>query len=123
MADPNLNYHFIIGIIVMVFLIFQPALGLLHHQRYKQVNRRQGWSYAHLVNGRFLITAGIVNGGLGMWVSGAPSQLKVAYIAAAGSMWLLWMSVAVWKEWVIWWGNRYPWKREKQVRNEGGVPF
>jgi hypothetical protein len=122
MADPSLNYHFIIGIIVMVFLIFQPAFGLLHHERFKQVHTRQGWSYLHLFNGRFFITAGIANGGLGMWIAGAPHQLKVAYIAAAGSMCLLWMLVAVWKEWVIWLDNGYPWRREK-VTNEGSIPF
>ena len=122
MADTNLNYHFIIGIIVMAFLIFQPAFGLLHHERFKLVNRRQGWSYAHLFDGRVFITAGIVNGGLGMWIAGAPRQLRVAYIAAAGSMWGLWMLVAVGKEWKMWLDNGYPWRREK-VSNERSILY
>lgn len=120
MADPKLNYHFIIGIIVMIALILQPAFGLLHHERFKQVRLRQFWTYVHLFNGRFFITAGIVNGALGLWIAGNWGQLKVAYLAAAGTMWGLWMAVAVWKELEIWWTTGPPWK---PYENEGGLGF
>jgi hypothetical protein len=44
MSDPDINYHPIIGLVVFVCLLLQPVLGHLHHQRFKQVHRRQKWS-------------------------------------------------------------------------------
>ncbi|KAH6842682.1 hypothetical protein B0I37DRAFT_382552, partial [Chaetomium sp. MPI-CAGE-AT-0009] len=105
MGDPNSNYHYIIGLVVMACLILQPAFGLLHHERFKLVKRRQFWSYVHLLNGRVVITLGIVNGALGLWIAEASDNLKIAYLAAAASMWGLWMAVAAWREYQIWRDN------------------
>lgn len=106
MSDSSTNYHPIIGIVVFVCLLLQPVLGLLHHAKYKQVQRRQIWSYLHLFNGRVFITLGIVNGALGLWMARASNGLKTAYIAVAVSMWLLWMLAASWGEWRQWRARR-----------------
>ncbi|KAH6617152.1 hypothetical protein F5144DRAFT_585612 [Chaetomium tenue] len=120
MADPKLNFHFIVGIVVFVALIFQPAFGLLHHERFRRLRRRQYWTYIHLLNGRLFMAAGIVNGALGLWISGNWTLLRVGYLAAAGTMWGLWFLVGLWKEISIWRETGPPWVN---YNNEGGLPF
>ncbi|KAK4449651.1 hypothetical protein QBC34DRAFT_87310 [Podospora aff. communis PSN243] len=102
LTNPNTSYHPIIGLVVLVFLFFQPILGAIHHAKYKKVGGRQIWSYLHLFNGRIFITLGIANGGLGLWMAGESDRLKTAYIAVAVVMWVLWMLSAVWGEWRRW---------------------
>jgi hypothetical protein len=67
--------------------VAQPVLGLIHHERFRRLQRRQIWSYLHLFNGRIPITLGIVNGALGLWIARESDRLKVAYLATAGAMW------------------------------------
>ncbi|KAK3316539.1 hypothetical protein B0H66DRAFT_576380 [Apodospora peruviana] len=102
MTNPDTSYHPIIGIVVLIFLFLQPFLGLIHHAKFKQVGRRQIWSYMHLFNGRIFITLGIANGALGLYMAGASKKLKVAYIVVAAVMWGLWMLAAAWGEWRRW---------------------
>ncbi|KAK4555589.1 hypothetical protein LTR86_007342 [Recurvomyces mirabilis] len=98
------NSHPIIGIVVFVLLVFQPILGYLHHSMFKKHSRRVVWSYGHIWLGRFVITLGIINGGLGLQLarrSGiwAPSNgAIIAYGVIAGGMWLLYMAAAVYGE-------------------------
>jgi len=99
LTNPSTSYHPIIGLVVLIFLFFQPFLGVAHHIKYKKVGGRQIWSYLHLFNGRIFITLGIANGGLGLWLAGASKGLKTAYIVVAVIMWVLWMLSAVWGEW------------------------
>jgi hypothetical protein len=49
----------------------------------------------HIWNGRFGITAGIINGGLGLQLANAPANLRTAYIAVAAVMWSIWMLCAL----------------------------
>ncbi|KAK0615629.1 hypothetical protein B0T17DRAFT_496840, partial [Bombardia bombarda] len=98
MTNPNTSYHPIIGIVVLVFLFLQPFLGLIHHAKFKKVQRRQIWSYLHIFNGRIFITLGIANGALGLYMAGESNTLKKAYIAVAIVMWVLWMLSAFWGE-------------------------
>lgn len=105
----------------MICLLLQPVFGFLHHEKFKQSRRRQTWSYLHLFNGRICITLGIINGGLGMWLAGAPERLKVAYVAAAGAMWLIWVLLALWSEFQRWRAQRPPSRRRKP--REGEVAF
>jgi hypothetical protein len=102
MSNPNLNSHPIIGLVVLGLLVLQPALGVVHHLRYKKTGTRQVWSYLHLFNGRAAITLGIANGGLGLWMAGEGKGLKAAYVVVAVVMWTLWMVAAVWGEWRRW---------------------
>ena len=102
----------------MVCLLVQPLLGLLHHEKFKHVGKRQIWSYLHLFNGRIAITLGIVNGALGLWMAKASDKLKVVYVAAAATVWVIWVLTASWGEW-------HRWKRGRDARKtrEGQTAF
>ncbi|KAA8621010.1 integral membrane protein [Pyrenophora tritici-repentis] len=98
------NYHPIIGITVFALLFFQPILGFIHHVQYKKYSRRTVWSHGHLWLGRFIITLGMINGGLGLLLASdapdstghAPSRGQiVAYSVFACIMWLLWAAAAI----------------------------
>jgi hypothetical protein len=88
------NAHPIIGIVLLGVLFFQPLLGLLHHRRFKRLGTRTWVSHAHLWTGRFGITLGIVNGGLGLALAGATGAPVIAYAIIAGVMWVLWLLAA-----------------------------
>jgi hypothetical protein len=89
LTNTAVNYHPIIGIVVFIALFFQPLLGFIHHAKFKKLGRRQIWSYLHLFNGRIMITLGIINGGLGLYLAGASKGLKTAYAVVAAVMWAL----------------------------------
>lgn len=42
------------------------------------------------------MTAGMINGGLGLMLSGNTVKGEIAYGVVAGVMWLIWMAAAVW---------------------------
>lgn len=98
------NAHPIIGIILFVLLLFQPALGLAHHFMFKKHSRRVVWSYGHIWFGGIVITLGIINGGLGLQLAKrtyffAPENgTIVAYGVVAGIIWLVYMASAVYGE-------------------------
>jgi hypothetical protein len=94
------EYHPIIGIVVFACLFFQPILGLVHHSLFKKHQTRTFWSHAHLWIGRFAITLGIINGGLGFKLANDPSNRSamIAYSVIAGVVWLVWVCAAVFGE-------------------------
>lgn len=98
LQNPSTRYHPIIGLVLLALLIIQPIVGFVHHRVYKKVQKRQVWSYVHLTIGRVGITLGIVNGGLGLYLSNASDYHKRAYAIVAAIMWALWMAVAIWAE-------------------------
>jgi hypothetical protein len=57
----------------------QPALGFLHHRYYVKHQARGAISYAHIWYGRVWMLLGIVNGGLGLQLSGASNNFVLAY--------------------------------------------
>ncbi|KAK3898672.1 hypothetical protein C8A05DRAFT_47077 [Staphylotrichum tortipilum] len=95
---PATRYHPIIGLVLLALLVIQPVIGFVHHRVYKKVQKRQMWSYLHLVIGRGGITLGIVNGGLGLYISGAEWHYKRTYAIVAAVIWGFWMGVAAWTE-------------------------
>ncbi|GAB1319253.1 Cytochrome b561 domain-containing protein [Madurella fahalii] len=95
---PSINYHPIIGIVLLVLLVAQPVFGFVHHSKYKKVQKRQIWSYLHLVNGRIGIALGIINGGLGLHIANASNHAKIVYASVAAVMGALWVAVAIWAE-------------------------
>lgn len=100
MSNPNINYHPILGVVILALVAFQPLLGYLHHRQYKRTQARSTVSHLHLWNGRLLMVLGIVNGGLGLAVSGASSMAKLGYTIVAavmGGAWLLVTVVAGWR--------------------------
>lgn len=91
----KVNYHPILGILIFLLLLSMPVLGVLHHSKYKKTGGRTAVSYVHIWLGRALITVGIINGGLGLHVSGADHDMKVAYAIVAAIVWALWMFALV----------------------------
>ncbi|XDG10005.1 hypothetical protein ABKA04_009620 [Annulohypoxylon sp. FPYF3050] len=89
------NAHPIIGIVILAVLFLQPPLGIIHHQKFKQLGRRTAWSHLHLWLGRLTLTLGIINGGLGLKLARASQGVIIAYSVVAGIVWLLWLLVAV----------------------------
>ncbi|AEO64412.1 uncharacterized protein THITE_48064 [Thermothielavioides terrestris NRRL 8126] len=118
--EPSVNYHPIIGLVVAACLLLQPPLGLIHHAKFKKLQRRQIWSHLHMFNGRLAITLGIVNGALGLWIAHASSKVKTAYVAAAAAMWAIWMLTALWSEWRRW---RTAAQAEQRRKSAGAVSF
>ncbi|KAK4548066.1 hypothetical protein LTR36_010786 [Oleoguttula mirabilis] len=96
--------HPIIGIVLFVLLIFQPILGFLHHVMFKKHSRRVIWSYGHIWLGRFVITLGIINGGLGLQLAqrtrflAPPQGSIIAYSVVAGIIWVIYMASAIYGE-------------------------
>ena len=85
------NHHPIIGILLFVLIFFQPFLGWLHHRFFKTHHRRTFWSHAHIWLGRFIITLGIINGGLGLQLAGNSVTGEIAYGVIAGVIWLVYV--------------------------------
>lgn len=83
-------------------MFFQPALGVVHHFRFKRVSRRNFWSQAHLWIGRIVITLGILNGGLGLYFSEEFQEGvvkgEIVYGVIAGLVWIAYVAAAVWGE-------------------------
>jgi sulfite exporter TauE/SafE len=90
----GINYHPIIGLILLAALFLQPILGLIHHSQFKKLRRRQIWSHLHLWNGRIMIPLGMINGGLGLRIAGASKEIVTAYAAVAAVLCSLWIIVA-----------------------------
>ncbi|KAI1322902.1 hypothetical protein F5Y16DRAFT_23780 [Xylariaceae sp. FL0255] len=92
------NAHPIIGVVLLGVIFLQPFLGIIHHRRFKRLGRRTWVSHTHLWIGRLGITLGIINGGLGLSLSGNYGQPLVAYSVIAGIMWTIWMFSALYGE-------------------------
>jgi hypothetical protein len=93
--------HAIIGIVLLIALLIQPFTGLLHHVAFRKRFRRTGSSFVHIWLGRLVITVGIINGGLGLWLArGLPfarprTGAMIGYGIVAGLMWLVYVAVTI----------------------------
>lgn len=94
-SDQIDTYHAIIGLVVVGCLFLQPITGLIHHVLYKKVGRPNFATYPHIWWGRIFITLGIINGGLGMKLSGTSKKGPIIYGVLAGLVWLLWMIIII----------------------------
>ena len=88
------NGHPIIGTVVVAALYLQPALGLLHHLVYRKNGKTTVWAVLHVWWGRIIVTLGIINGGLGLMLSGNTTNGEIIYGAIAGSIWVVWMGTS-----------------------------
>jgi sulfite exporter TauE/SafE len=79
-------------------LAFQPILGLLHHYKYRQIQRRTFWSHAHIWFGRCLLIVGVINGGLGLQLAGNTMSGEIAYAVVAGVILIIYLVVASYGE-------------------------
>ena len=89
------NGHPIIGIVVISCLYLQPILAMIHHEVYKKTLKRTIWGTSHIWWGRIIMTLGIINGGLGLQLSGNTTKGEIAYGVIAGVIWLVWVAVSL----------------------------
>ena len=95
------GYHQIIGyIVVSSLLLFQPALGLIQHLRHRKLGKITVFGHIHRWLGRILILLGIINGGLGLHVSGeigseqVPRWSVIAYSVIAAVVGIVYLALA-----------------------------
>ena len=79
--------------IVIGLLFFQPFLGLAHHHVYVRSQRRTFWAQAHTWFGRGLIVLGVINGGLGMQLTGNTTKGEIAYGVIAGVVLVIYVGI------------------------------
>ncbi|EAA32872.2 hypothetical protein GE21DRAFT_6439 [Neurospora crassa] len=103
MRDARMNYHPIIGIMIIILLLIQTLVGIVHHHR-------GGGLALHLILGRIAITVGMINGYVGLIIRDGDTEPKVKaiYVAIALAIWLVWTAISIWWEW----------KREMRERAE-----
>lgn len=85
--------HPIIGICVIALLLFQPILGIVHHNIYNRTHRRTFWAWGHVWLGRCLLILGAINGGLGLQLSGNTVKGEIAYGVVAAVVFLFYVVV------------------------------
>lgn len=68
----------------MALLGIQPILGFLHHLQYRRQGKRGIFGHVHIWYGRATIIIGMVNGGLGLQLTGASNVYVIVYSVAAG---------------------------------------
>ncbi len=101
-SDRTDGYHQGIGYFVVgCLLLFQPALGLVQHLRHRKLGERTIFGHIHRWLGRILILLGIINGGLGLHVSGeigsehVPRWSVIAYTIIAVVVGIIYIAVAL----------------------------
>ena len=73
--------------------------GALHHVGFRKHSRRGFSSYLHIWLGRIFIILGMLNGGLGLYISGNASGGQVmAYALLGGMVFVVWMIAALFGE-------------------------
>lgn len=79
-------------------MILQPLFGLIHHLRFRKVQKRTIWTWIHMWYGRTLIILGIINGGLGLRLAHITTPVggKIAYGVVAGISGLAFLGLIVW---------------------------
>ncbi|KAF2969272.1 hypothetical protein GQX73_g4303 [Xylaria multiplex] len=114
------NAHPIIGIVLLVVLFFQPIFGIVHHSRFKVLKRRTWISHVHLWAGRFGITLGIINGGLGFALAGTTGTPVVIYAIVSGIIWVIWVLTALRGEYARARTQGRERKKEKLIQEDRG---
>ncbi|KAK3944260.1 hypothetical protein QBC46DRAFT_446173 [Diplogelasinospora grovesii] len=87
--------HAILGLVVVCCAVLQPLTGFIHHRNYVRTKGRTGSSYVHILLGIMVVTAGTVNGGLGLQLSGETSWKIIVYGILAGLVWVCWMLISL----------------------------
>jgi len=95
MTDALDTAHAVIGLVVVGCLLVQPITGLTHHLLWKCSGRPNPATYFHIWWGRAIITLGIINGGLGLQLSGNTTKGEIIYGVVAGVIWSLWVVLIV----------------------------
>ncbi|KAI1855488.1 hypothetical protein JX266_000353 [Neoarthrinium moseri] len=85
--------HTLLGTVVVCLMVLQPALGWVHHTHFVKHQKRSVVSYAHIAYGRSLMLLGVINGGLGLQLAGAPGRLVVAYAVVSAVIGVLYAAI------------------------------
>lgn len=89
------DYHPIIGLVLFSLVFIQAAGGLLAHFAYAKTKSSNVFGYAHRWLGRAIITLGIINGGLGLLLSGDGTRGQyIAYGVVAAVIWVAFVANA-----------------------------
>lgn len=95
-TDQLNSYHPIIGLVLFGLVFFQPIGGLIHHYLYRRGKKSTIVALTHVWLGRILITLGMINGGLGLLLSGDSStDERIAYGVIAGVIWVTYILVVL----------------------------
>lgn len=103
LQDPG-GYHPVIGYVAVGgVVLFQPALGIIQHLRYRKTGAKTLFGIIHRWLGRFLSVLGIVNGGIGFYYAKTknpdiPPASPIAYGAISGSMGVIYIAVLIWSK-------------------------
>ncbi|KAI0004675.1 putative iron reductase domain protein [Xylariaceae sp. FL0662B] len=93
----NLNFdsvHTQLGTVVVCLMAVQPALGYVHHRHFVKHQARGIVSHGHIWYGRALMIMGIVNGGLGLALTGASQAFVIVYSVVAGVAFVVYTACA-----------------------------
>lgn len=95
------GYHPVIGLCVLALMALQPASELLNHCLFDRHPRIRYAGHVHVWLGRFLLTVGIVNGGLGFRFADSipgprwPQWPKIAYGILATLVWIVYVAIII----------------------------
>lgn len=90
------DYHPIIGLVLFSLVFIQAAGGLLAHFVHAKTKSSNAFGYAHRWLGRAIITLGIINGGLGLLLSGDGTRGQyIAYGVVAAIIWVAFVANAI----------------------------
>jgi hypothetical protein len=87
--------HPIIGLVVVSVLAFQPIGGYVHHLIWKKQHKKTLLTTSHIWTGRSLIILGMINGGLGLQLTGNTTGGEIAYGVIAGVVGVTYIAVVV----------------------------
>ncbi|KAH9862002.1 hypothetical protein IAQ61_010203 [Plenodomus lingam] len=90
--------HPIIGIVLVAMMLVQPLFGWLHHLRFVRTGGRTVFSHSHIWIGRIAIILGMINGGLGMKLSGVTNSYYIVYSVFAGVLGLSYIASIIYGE-------------------------
>jgi hypothetical protein len=102
--------HPMIGVVVIGALFIQPFLGFGHHLLYKARGNPNIFTQPHIWWGRIFVTVGIINGGLGLQLTGGSTAMEFAYTAVSSVVWVAWMAVAF-----------MAWKTKRAAARDGSI--
>lgn len=92
------NTHTILGTVVVVCMLLQPLFGLIHHLRFRKLQRRTIWSLIHTWYGRAFILLGIIDGGLGIRLANNTMAGEIVYGVIAGISGVAFIGLIIWSE-------------------------
>ncbi|KAK1832805.1 hypothetical protein QBC39DRAFT_63648 [Podospora conica] len=89
------NGHTILGVVVIGALALQPIFGMMHHRYYMRERSRGVISHVHIWFGRVLLALGVINGGIGISMTGNRNGLAIPYAVLAAVSFTAWVIVKV----------------------------